>query len=457
MIALSPVNPDEAGSPIMQKLAITYQSPGILCDNPRNARQHPEVQIDRLCQSIARFGFLAPVLVDGENLILAGHARVAAARKLRLDEIPTVCADHLSEARQRAFMLADNKIASLATYDEVMLAEEFEYLLEVDEGIEITDTGFAIGEIDALIEARHKPETREDEVSFDPARLEQVCRPGDLWLMGQHRLFCGDALDPISYDMVLGEELADQVFTDPPFNLSIPGVVSGQGKVRHDNFAMASGEMSRQEFASFLGMALGNARRFSRDGSLHFVFMDWRQIEVLLEVGRSVYDELKTICVWNKIGGGGMGGLYRSAHELIAVFKHGKAAHCNNIRLGAHGRNRSNVWSYPGLSIFGRGRAEKLSWHPTVKPLDLVADALLDCSNPGDLVLDPFAGSGTCALAAQRCHRRSALIEFDPRYCDRILRRFCDATGIEPVNAWTGDVVRRLGKPERSAGFPNHG
>ena len=168
---------------------------------------------------------------------------------------------------------------------------------------------------------------------------------------------------------------------------------------------------------------------------------------MLLEVGRSVYSELKNLCVWDK-GRGAMGSLYRSRHELIAVFKTGSQPHTNNVMLGAHGRNRTNIWSYPGMGSFGRGRAEQLAWHPTVKNLQMIADAMLDCSDPGSLILDPFAGSGTCALAAERCNRTAAMIELDPAYCDVILRRFCDATGIEPFNAWTGQIVRRKPRKE---------
>ena len=183
-------------------------------------------------------------------------------------------------------------------------------------------------------------------------------------------------------------------------------------------------------------------REASSDGSLHLLMMDWRQVRQLIEAGEAVYDELKGLAVWDK-GSGGMGSLYRSQHELIGVFKAGKGPHINNIQLGKHGRNRSNIWRYAGMSSFGKGRAEKLAWHPTVKPVALVGDAILDCSNPGDLVLDPFAGSGTTAIAAERTRRRAALIELDPQFCDVILRRFCDATGIEPANAWTGEIVAR--------------
>lgn len=425
----------------MARLQIIYQSPHALYPNPDNARTHPAKQVSKLARSLTKFGFNVPVQVDPQNMILCGHGRVLAAIEAQLDEIPTNCIAHLNEAQRRAFVLADNRLYEGGGWNETRLAIELQTILELeDSSFEIVDTGFEIGEADYLIGKLHKPEIpNEPELPVDPDR---VCRPGDLWLMGSHLLFCGDALDPLSYRILLGERRADMIITDPPYNIEIAGKVSGLGKVKHGNFMMASGEMSREQFRDFLARSLKCMADVSRDGAIHFVFMDWRQIDLLIEAGRSVYSELKNICVWDK-GSGSMGGIYRSRHELVAVFKSGAGPVTDNVRLGAHGRNRTNVWNYPGMSGFGRDRAEKLAWHPTVKNLEMVADAMLDCSDPGSLILDPFAGSGTCALAAERCGRTAALIELDPTYCDVILRRFCDATGIEPVNAWTGEVVSR--------------
>ena len=419
-------------------LRIAYRRLDELRENPANARLHPEKQLAQFARSIESFGFNVPVLIDASGMLLAGHGRLTAARRVGLESIPTIRVDHLSEAQRRAFVLAEN-----GRWDEEKLAIELEAILELETSFEITDTGFEIGEVDHLIEELHKPEREdEEEPVFDPDRVDQVCRRGDLWLMGRHRLFCGDALDPLSYSVLMGDERAAMAFTDAPYNLKIPGVVSGLGKVMHSDFVEASGEMSREEFVAFLTQAMRCMREASSDGSLHFHFMDWRQVRQLIEAGEAVYDELKGLVVWDK-GSGGMGSLYRGQHELIGVFKAGKGSHVNNVKLGAHGRNRSNVWRYAGMSSFGKGRAEKLAWHPTVKPVALVGDAILDCSNPGDLVLDPFAGSGTTAIAAERTRRRAALIELDPQFCDVILRRFCDATGIEPANAWTGEIVAR--------------
>lgn len=205
--------------------------------------------------------------------------------------------------------------------------------------------------------------------------------------------------------------------------------------------------MRPDEFSQFLSKFVHCAKNVMNDGALAFVFMDWRQIDRLITAGRAVFGDPK-VCVWGDKQNGGMGDLHRNQHELCAVSKNGQAAHINNVQLGRQGRNRSNVWSSPGLSGFSRGRLQTLAIHPTVKNLDMIADAMLDCSNIGSLIRDPFAGSGTTVIAAERVRRRAALIELDPGYCGVILRRFCDATDIGPVNAWTGVVVERKPRSE---------
>lgn len=432
----------------MTKLEITYQSPAALMPHPRNARKHSEKQVDKIAASIRSFGFNAPVLVDAHNMLLAGHGRTLAAIKLGLANVPTVRVEHLSDGQRRAFMLADNQIGDLSSFDENVLAIEFEELAVLDEPFELTDTGFEMARIDVLIEDHHKPQASIDTADdpVDGQRVKPVARLGDLWLLGRHRLFVGNSLDRASYRALLDGRKAEMVFIDPPFNVPIKGHVSGLGKARHGEFVMASGEMSDVEFTAFLRTAFERLAAASIDGSIHFVCMDWRGLGVMLKAG-DVYSELKNICCWVKAQGG-MGSLYRSQHELVAVFKSGTAPHVNNVELGRHGRNRSNVWHAPGMNSFQKGRAEKLAMHPTVKPVGLVADAILDCSHRGGLVLDVFGGSGTTLIAAERAGRTAAVMELDPHYADIMLRRFCDVTGIEPVNAATGVVVRRCGKAE---------
>lgn len=434
----------------MNALKITYRPLPDLRPDPRNARRHSKKQIEKIASSIRSFGFNVPVLIDRSGSVLAGHGRLEAAQALGLDQVPTISIEHLSNAQQRAFMLADNRLGELSSWDEEILALELEELTLADEPLEITDTGFELAKIDALIEDHHKPPSgQEDDGLVDLSKVEAVTRCGDLWLLGRHRLFVGDALDRASYQVLLEGAKAQMVFCDPPFNVPISGHVSGLGKARHGEFVMGSGEMSDEEFETFLRTSFERLIEHTADGSIHYICMDWRGLQTMLAAGE-VYSELKNICCWVKQAGG-MGSLYRSQHELIAVFKSGRGKHINNVELGKYGRNRTNVWQLPGMNSFQKGRAEKLAMHPTVKPVALVADAMLDCSRRGDLLLDCFCGSGTTLIAAERTGRTAAAIELDPRYADVALRRFCDATGIEPVNAATGHVVRRRLPGEKAA------
>lgn len=437
--------------PAVTELQISYLSSSALSAHPRNSRIHTPKQIEQIAASIREFGFNVPILIDRENQILAGHGRFEAATKLGLATVPVVRLEHLTDAQRRAFMIADNRLSELSSWHTEVLALELEELSLVDEPLEITSTGFELAKIDALIEERHKPEEDDDpaDVPVDPASVEKVSRSGDLWLLGRHCLFVGNALERESYQALLGSRKAQLVFCDAPYNVPIRGHVSGLGRVQHREFEMASGEMSHPEFVAFLRTVFEHLVRHSLDGSIHYQCIDWRGLKALLEAAE-VYSQLKNICCWVKAQGG-MGSLYRSQHELVAVFKSGTAPHINNVELGKHGRTRTNVWSMPGMNSFHRGRAEMLAMHPTVKPVALVAEAILDCSTRGGLVLDVFSGSGTTLIAAERTGRSAAVMEIDPHYADVSLRRVCDVTGIEPVNAATGQVVRRRGRKGSAA------
>ena len=434
----------------MPPLRIDYLDPKSLRPHPRNARLHSPQQIEQIANSIRAFGFNSPVLVDGERQLIAGHGRIEAAIQIGLERVPVVSVEHLSEKQCRALMLADNRLPELSEWNETVLATELEALSVIDEPFEITDTGFELPRIDALIEDLHRPaKDCLDDAPVDERAVEAVSRPGDLWLLGRHCLFVGNALEPESYKALLAGQKAQIVFADSPFNVPINGHVSGLGKTRHQEFVMGSGELSGAKFEEFLRTAFINLIAASVNGAIHFICMDWRGLRTLLAAG-DVYSELKNLICWVKAQGG-MGSLYRSQHELVAVFKAGTGPHINNVALGKHGRNRTNVWFMPGMNSFQKNRAEKLAMHPTVKPVALVADAILDCSQRGGLVLDVFAGSGTTLIAAERTGRVAAGMELDPHYADVILRRFCDVTGIEPVNAATGVMVRR----RQSSGVAN--
>ena len=395
-----------------------------------NARTHSRRQIKKIAASIQRFGFVNPVLIDENNLIIAGHGRVAAAKQLNWAEVPTLRVAHLNEAEKRAYILADNRLAEEAGWDQEMLAIELQGLIELDFSIELA--GFDTSEVDFVLDAQaeaNAPDQNiDDEVPPIPAAGDAVTRPGDLWQLGPHRLLCADATIPSSYERLLGDDQAALIFTDPPYNVPIGGHVSGLGKVRHREFAMASGEMTSDQFRDFLQTVFAHMAAHSADGSIHFICMDWRHLSETLAAGEAAYSELKNLCVWAK-SNGGMGTFYRSRHELVFAFKNGTAPHINNFELGQTGRYRTNLWEYAGVNSFGRDRDDALAMHPTVKPVALVADAIKDCSRRRQIVLDPFAGSGTTLIAAEKTGRRARVLELDPLYCDTIIQRWQMLTG----------------------------
>ncbi|UYV38370.1 site-specific DNA-methyltransferase [Rhodobacteraceae bacterium D3-12] len=389
----------------------------------RNARTHSKKQVRQIADSIKTFGFTNPVLIDERRTILAGHGRVEAAKQLGMAEVPCLRLDYMSADEKRAYVLADNKLALNAGWDEDLLAAELGELLSSDLEFDVSVTGFSIPEIDGLLETV----APEDDGDPDDDTLPDVAparvRVGDVWQLGSHRLVCGDALDPQVVATLMQGEQARMVFSDPPYNVPIDGHVGNSGKIQHREFAMASGEMSRAEFTSFLEKGLSNLAANSMDGAIHYLCMDWRHMAEMLEAGQGVYDELKNLIVWAK-DNGGMGTFYRSRHELIFVFKKGKAPHLNNFELGQHGRYRTNVWEYRGANSRRAGRLEELALHPTVKPVQMIADAIRDVSGRGDIVLDIFGGSGSTLIAAHKTGRKGYLCELDPIYCDRILARW---------------------------------
>ncbi|MFL6387934.1 MAG: site-specific DNA-methyltransferase [Terriglobales bacterium] len=399
----------------------------------------------QIASSIKTFGFNVPVLVDGQQRVIAGHGRIEAARLLGLESVPTISLEHLSEAQIRAFMIADNRLTENATWNQSLLAEQFKELSELELDFSLEVTGFEMGEIDVMIEGL---DPNADEPAKElPVQADgpEVCQLGDLWLLGSNRVCCGNSLDGASYRELMQDQQAAMVFTDPPYNVVIDGHVGGNGSIQHREFAMASGEMTEEQFTAFLAQACKLLAANSTDGSLHFVCMDWRHITELMLAGKQAYTEFKNLCVWAK-DNGGMGSLYRSQHELVFLFKHGKASHCNNVQLGQFGRYRSNVWNYPGVNSFSRSTEEGnlLALHPTVKPVALVADAILDCSRRGDIVLDAFLGSGTTVIAAEKTGRRCFGIELDPRYVDTIIRRWQAFTKLEARHAQSGKSFAEL-------------
>ncbi len=391
---------------------------------PKNARTHSPKQIWQIANSIKEFGFTSPILIDKNNCILAGHGRVEAAKLVGLTEVPAVIITHLTEAQKKAYILADNRLAELSGWDKDILRIELEELNALDCDIDLTITGFEAAEVDVLLQP--DAATEEEDSSFLEQHIPPRVQPGELWQLGRHKLLCGNSLEKTAYERLLGKEKAHLILTDPPYNVKIAGHArSGE---KYQEFAMASGEMTQSEFTHFLRSVFSLAVEHSRAGSLHYVFMDWRHMAEILSAGQGIYSELKNLCVWNKLSGG-MGSLYRSQHELVFVFKNGKEAHTNNIELGRHGRYRTNVWDYPGIFISNKVNKANIRLHPTVKPVGLLADAILDASPRKGIILDPFGGSGSTLLAAERTGRQARLVEIDPHYCDVILHRWEQITG----------------------------
>jgi DNA modification methylase len=391
-----------------------------------------------------RFGCVTPLVVDDSNMLLCGHARLEAAAHAGFTQVPVVRASHLSESDKRAFILADNKLAELASWNKLALRRELHFLSELDIDFDFSAIGFNTAEVDFILERGDEADDQADTVSRS-LDLPVVTRFGDLWQVGEHRLYCGSALDSSSYEALLAGDRADMVFTDPPYNVRINGHASRtQGR---REFGMAS--MSPEQFEDFLRTSVERITNTVNDGAICFVCMDWRHFQELARAAQSW--ELKNLCVWIK-NNPGMGSLYRSQHEFVFAFKCGAANHINNVELGRYGRNRSNVWDYAGLTSFGRDRDKLLGSHPTVKPVALVADAIKDCSRRGDVILDPFGGSGTTIIAAEKTKRRAAVIEIDPLYVDVAVRRWEALTGRDAVCARTGRTFNECGQEDESEG-----
>jgi DNA modification methylase len=423
-------------------LTISHRPVDELKPDPANPRLHSKKQIRQIARSIEAFGFNVPILIDRDGKVICGHGRLLACRELGWTEVPTLCLDHLTPAQARAFTIADNRLTEIATWNDRLLAQQLKHLALSGLDFSLEVTGFEMGEIDMRIASLDEMSTPDDdpadavpEVSAGPP----VSKIGDLWLLGRHRVLCGNALDPEAFATLMGEERAAMVFTDPPYNVPIDGHASGLGAIHHRPFPMASGEMDKAAFTAFLGQACRNLAACSAGGSLHYVCMDWRHLDELLAAGAEAYGELKNLCIWVK-DTPGMGSLYRSQHELVFVFKQRSGSHRNNVQLGQFGRNRSNVWQYPGVNSFARSTAEGnlLALHPTVKPVAMVADAILDCSARGEIVLDAFLGSGTTVIAAERTGRRCCGLELDFGYVDTAIRRWQALTGGSARHAASG-------------------
>ncbi len=417
------------------RLQTEYLSPGTLKPMPGAPRQHPKSQIRALTKSYETFGQVLPILIDADCRIISGHAQIEVAKRLGLTEVMVIRVDYLTEPQIKALMIALNRLSDLSKWDEGALKSILLDLQTQDLDFDIEATGFTEIEIELKIEGLDGDDD-EFEAELGASEGPAITGTGDVWALGNHLLVCGNALDERSWSALMGEDRAALVVTDPPYNVPIDGHVSGLGQHRHREFGMAVGEMSATEFTDFLTSAMTHASNWSLPGSVHVWAMDWRHVVEIGSAGQSVYDRFVNMAVWVK-NQPGMGSFLRSQHELFFLFAKGGAPIRNNIQLGRFGRSRSNVWTYPSAASLARTAEEgnPLAMHPTVKPLALMSDILLDTTVRREIVVDPFAGSGTTVIAAEKLGRKARVIELDPLYCDTIIRRW---------QRWTGEEAKRL-------------
>jgi DNA modification methylase len=434
------------------RLAVEYLPLRSLHPWSGNARTHSKRQIQQIAGSIREFGFTNPILIDRKSTVVAGHGRIEAAKLLGISKVPTIRLEHLSDEQKRAYIIADNRLAEKAGWDREILAIELQHLSALELDFELEITGFETAEIDLLMDGATTGK-KDPADATPPIESTIVSRTSDIWRLGEHRLLCGDARDYVACEILFEHERACLVFADPPFNVRIQGHAGGLGAIKHREFAMASGEMTPQHFVEFLHAVFANAARLSLDGAIHYICMDWRHIEELLTATKTLYSEFKNLCVWNK-DNGGMGSLYRSKHELVFVFKVGTGPHVNNIDLGRTGRYRTNVWDYAGVNTLRTDRLQDLAMHPTVKPVALVVDAIRDCSRRKDIIFDPFAGSGTTIIAAEKSGRRARAIEIDPAYVDVAVRRWQTLTGGTAIHAVSGKTFVDVAEERLNEGNP---
>lgn len=426
-------------APLIEQLPLRELKP-----YEQNPRHHSRRQIQKLAKLLSRFGIVVPIAVDDAGVIIDGHAVVKAAKLIGLHEAPVVRVSNLTETEKKALRLALNRAGEDAKWDRELLAKELRFL--VDESFELDLTAFEVPEIEFVLNEHGLSGAEqagpEDNIPEAPATKPPVSQTGDLWQLGKHRLLVGDARDPAAYARLMQGEQADMAFADVPYNVKVRDI-SGKGRIKHREFAMASGEMRRQEYAEFLAGCFQLMARHSAGGAVHFICTDGKHLAEMTCATEAAYSDQLALVVWDKMSAG-MGGLYRNRFELIFVMKVGGGQIIDNVQLGKFGRNRSNVWSYRGLAGFGKDRRETLALHPTVKPTAMVADAILDVSRRGDIVLDPFAGSGTTVIAAEKTGRQARVMEIDPVYADTIIRRWQAYAGKNALHTGTGLSFEQL-------------
>jgi DNA modification methylase len=417
----------------------------------RPIRRREEAHIHSVARTIGALGFCAPVFIDGDDAIIDGHIRVEAARLHGLTHLPCIRIDHLNDVELRLLRVALNRLGETGEWNLEELRLEMQELIALDSPIEIT--GFELPEIDQII-------IGEELGCLEGGPLEPgegdvpIARVGDVFRLGKHRLICGDSTDAsVLARLMGGAPPARLILTDPPYNVPIRGHVSGKG---HREFAMASGEMSDAQFLDFNRRWIEASLPYLCEGGVFGSFIDWRGYPLVHSAASGCDLTQLNLITWVKTNAG-MGNLYRSQHELLPLYKKGDEPHVNNVQLGRRGRSRSNVWTYPGASSLGSEARRGLQDHPTVKPTALLEDALLDITNRGDFVIDPFLGSGSTLIAAEKAGRICYGVELDTQYVDVIIARFRAATGQWAVLDESGEefpeLIRRRTNSDEALGM----
>ena len=403
----------------------------------KNPRDHSKAHVAEVAQSIGAFGMNVPILCDEGYEIIAGHATLLACKLLGMKTVPVICLGHLTEPEKIAFRIAHNRLCEKGRWDPELLVANFEILYEQDLSFDFEATGFSTGEIDvmriggkeAVKSAAAAARLTEEVVELPDQAKEPVSRLLDRFQIGPHIVVNGDARDPSAYKLALGDERADLALCDAPYGCAIAGHASGSGRIKHEDFIEGC-NLSPEELRALIGGASALQAAFSKPGAYNIQFSDWRAMFDMQLINREIYDSLKHICIWKKTNGG-MGSLWRGAWEGILVYRVAGGTSRNNVMLGAHGRNRTDVFEYAGVNTFKAGRMEELMAHPTCKPVPLLADLILDVTPIGGIVLDVFLGSGSTILGAHETKRRGVGIELDPKFVDVAVRR----------------IEKRVGKP----------
>jgi hypothetical protein len=401
----------------------------------RNVRGCDKQHVARVIRAILNLGFIIPILIDGLGNVVDGVVRLLAARELNLATVPCLVVDHLAENEIRLLRISINRAQESGSWDLTELKIEFEELRVLDVDLEVT--GFEGAEIDLVLAFGSQQAKEDDELPPADRDAKPIVRVGDRFELGPHRLHCADATDSESYNLLLCGEKARLVNTDPPFKTPIVGVVSGKGAHKHEDFVGGFGEMTALEYLSFISSVFAAVSLFVLDGALGFFFTDWRSMQAYLNAGEANHFTLLNVITWNK-GRGSMGSLYRSASEFIVLFKFGQGPICNQVQLGRHGRDRTTVWDYPGATQAGSSAQQMLSSHPTPKSVEMIADSILDVTERGDLVLDPFCGSGTSIVAGHKTGRRVYALELEPKFVELAIRRWEKLSGQDAVHTASG-------------------